>query len=110
MAKGFTVTMPNKPNVSLWSALVSAYRDHSYYTKEAEVIFEKIVELDPMNPGNLEGLKETCRNKLDRCSKPDSLFRYRRWITSDERQNLCKFEVQHSSWLDKICIRYECQT
>ncbi|KAL4377014.1 hypothetical protein GQ457_02G001090 [Hibiscus cannabinus] len=50
-AKEFIESMPIKPDASIWRALLSAYRYHGY-TKEAEAIFEKIVELDPMNPGN----------------------------------------------------------
>ncbi|EOY32670.1 Pentatricopeptide repeat-containing protein [Theobroma cacao] len=50
-ARGFIESMPIKPDASVWRALLSAYRDHCY-TKEAKAIFEKIVELDPMNPGN----------------------------------------------------------
>ncbi|XVE60006.1 hypothetical protein DITRI_Ditri05aG0091900 [Diplodiscus trichospermus] len=50
-ARDFIDSMPIKPDASVWRALLTAYRDHCY-TKEAKVIFEKIVELEPMNPGN----------------------------------------------------------
>ncbi|KAE8723277.1 transcription factor MYB46 [Hibiscus syriacus] len=50
-AREFIESMPIKPDASIWRALLSAYRDHRY-TNEAEVIFEKIVELDQVNPGN----------------------------------------------------------
>ncbi|XP_021278011.1 pentatricopeptide repeat-containing protein At3g16610-like [Herrania umbratica] len=50
-ARGFIESMPIKPDASVWRTLLSAYRDHCY-AKEAKAIFEKIVELDPMNPGN----------------------------------------------------------
>ncbi|XP_022730932.1 putative pentatricopeptide repeat-containing protein At3g23330 isoform X2 [Durio zibethinus] len=50
-ARELIESMPIKPDASVWRALLSAYRDHCY-TKEAKDIFEKIVELEPMNPGN----------------------------------------------------------
>ncbi|XWS52523.1 hypothetical protein CRYUN_Cryun11dG0078000 [Craigia yunnanensis] len=50
-ARGFIESMPIKPDASVWRALLSAYRDHCY-NKEAKAIFEKIVELEPRNPGN----------------------------------------------------------
>ncbi|XVF01723.1 hypothetical protein REPUB_Repub04eG0113200 [Reevesia pubescens] len=50
-AREFIESMPIKPDASVWRALLSAYRDYRH-TKEAKAIFEKIVELEPMNPGN----------------------------------------------------------
>ncbi|MBA0821756.1 hypothetical protein Goarm_018596 [Gossypium armourianum] len=50
-AREFIESMPIKPDASIWRSLLSAYRDHCY-TKDAKAIFEKVVELDPMNPGN----------------------------------------------------------
>ncbi|KAK7855816.1 pentatricopeptide repeat-containing protein [Quercus suber] len=44
-------SMPIKPDASVWRALLSACRVN-YNTKLAENIFEKLVELEPMNPGN----------------------------------------------------------
>ncbi|OMO94099.1 hypothetical protein COLO4_16529 [Corchorus olitorius] len=50
-ARELIESMPIKPDASVWRALLSAYRDHGY-TKDAKAIFDKIVELEPMNPGN----------------------------------------------------------
>ncbi|OMO95753.1 hypothetical protein CCACVL1_05272 [Corchorus capsularis] len=50
-ARKFIESMPIKPDASVWRALLSAYRDDGY-TKDAKAIFDKIVELEPMNPGN----------------------------------------------------------
>lgn len=50
-AREFIQSMPIKPDASVWRALLSACRVNSD-TKLAENIFEKLVELEPMNPGN----------------------------------------------------------
>ncbi|XP_075634547.1 pentatricopeptide repeat-containing protein At4g19191, mitochondrial-like [Castanea sativa] len=50
-AREFIKSMPIEPDASVWRALLSACRVN-YNTKLAENIFEKLVELEPMNPGN----------------------------------------------------------
>ncbi|KAK7855817.1 pentatricopeptide repeat-containing protein [Quercus suber] len=50
-AREFIKSMPIKPDASVWRALLSACRVN-YNTKLAENIFEKLAELEPMNPGN----------------------------------------------------------
>ncbi|GAV59757.1 PPR domain-containing protein/PPR_2 domain-containing protein/PPR_3 domain-containing protein [Cephalotus follicularis] len=57
-AKEFIKSMPIKPDASVWRALLSAYRVHSE-SKEVETIFEKLVELEPMNAGNYVLLSNT---------------------------------------------------
>ena len=50
-AREFIKSMPIEPDASVWRALLSACRVN-YNTKLAQNIFEKLVELEPMNPGN----------------------------------------------------------
>ncbi|KAF5447795.1 hypothetical protein F2P56_033317 [Juglans regia] len=50
-AREFIESMPIKPDASVWRALLSACRVNSDI-KLAENIFEKLIELEPMNPGN----------------------------------------------------------
>lgn len=50
-AREFIESMPIEPDASLWRALLSACRDNSD-TELAAIIFEKLVELEPMNAGN----------------------------------------------------------
>ncbi|KAL5566653.1 hypothetical protein UlMin_029817 [Ulmus minor] len=50
-ARQFIESMPIEPDASLWRALLSACRDHCE-TELAATIFEKLVELEPMNAGN----------------------------------------------------------
>ena len=50
-ATEFLESMPIEPDASLWRALLSACRVNSD-TKLAATVFEKLVELEPMNAGN----------------------------------------------------------
>jgi pentatricopeptide repeat protein len=50
-AREFIQSMPIEPDASVWRALLSSCRVNND-TKLAENIFEKLVELEPMNPGN----------------------------------------------------------
>lgn len=50
-ARQFIESMPIEPDATLWRALLSACRVNSD-TKLAGIIFEKLVELEPMNAGN----------------------------------------------------------
>ena len=50
-AREFVESMLIEPDASVWRALLSACRVNCD-TKLAENIFEKLVELEPMNPGN----------------------------------------------------------
>ncbi|KAM0990902.1 hypothetical protein ACFX13_009482 [Malus domestica] len=50
-AKEFIESMPIEPDASVWRALLNACRIHSA-TELVGTIFEKLVELEPMNAGN----------------------------------------------------------
>lgn len=50
-ARDFIESMRMKPDASVWRALLSACRV-TFNAELAEHVFEKLVELEPMNPGN----------------------------------------------------------
>ncbi|KAA8549749.1 hypothetical protein F0562_001233 [Nyssa sinensis] len=50
-AREFITSMPIEPDASVWRALLSPYRVYSE-TKQAKIIFEKLIELEPTNAGN----------------------------------------------------------
>ncbi|GLT78766.1 hypothetical protein SLA2020_502930 [Shorea laevis] len=74
-AKDFIKSMPIKPDASVWRALLSACRDHCD-PKEAMRIFEKIVKLEPMNPGNYVLL----RNIYAEAGLWSEVRQIRRWL------------------------------
>ncbi|XP_010257236.1 PREDICTED: pentatricopeptide repeat-containing protein At3g12770-like [Nelumbo nucifera] len=116
-AKYFIDSMPIKPDACVWRALLGACRVYSE-VKLAGPIFEKLVELEPLNAGNYvllsniyaaAGLWEEVRNlraqiKEKGLSKPQG----NSWIVTRNRVHCFSAGDRSHPQSDRICMKLSC--